>query len=110
MALSKEIVSKFVKSTKDDTKSIKKESFVHGMLSEDGKGVIFDGSNIVTPASITTNVNVKQPVTVMIKNHQAVVIGNATSDITINEDKSVANSTAAQVSAISDDDINALWK
>ena len=77
MALSSDLISQFVKATKDDKKS-KSESIVFGTIREyEGeKHVKLDGSEQLTPIITTTDINVDDRVTVMIKNHTAIVIGN----------------------------------
>ena len=117
MAISKTIITKFVKSTKDKTND-KKETFVQGRvepLGDGSYGVRIDGSNVVTPASMTTNVNMDQPVNVMIKNHRATIIGNVSSDTASNNDGSIANSTLiiglnSTIGRIPDKKITDLWK
>ena len=116
MAISKNIISKFVKSTKDTTDHKKKETFVQGKIEKlgDGYGVRIDGSDVVTPASITTNVNIEQPVNVMIKNHKATIIGNVSAESKAEEGSTVINSTAITslnniMVPVSYATINALW-
>ena len=116
MAISKNIISKFVKSTKDTTNT-KKETFVQGMVEKlgDGYGVRIDGSNVVTPASMTTNVNTEQPVNVMIKNQKATIIGNVSVNTKAEADSTVANSTLVislnqSMIPVSDATINSLWE
>ena len=116
MAISKEIISKFVKSTKDTTNS-KKETFVQGWVKPlgEGFGVQIDGSNIITPATMATNIDTEQPVNVLIKNHKATIIGNATGGTKADSDSTIANSTITKsltqaFVAMSDASINALWE
>lgn len=80
MALSNELISEFVKVTKDDTKK-KSETIVYGTVvkSEGTNYVKMDGSELLTPVTSTTNLEDKERVTVMIKNHTAVVTGNISS-------------------------------
>lgn len=80
MALSSSLISDFVKITKDDT-SKKGEVTVFGTVVKDEGStyVKFDGSELLTPATSTTNVEDGERVTVMIKNHSAVITGNITS-------------------------------
>lgn len=80
MALPSELISEFVKITKDDTPK-KSETIVYGTIveSDGSKYVQLDGSELLTPISSTTNVADKERVTVMIKNHTAIVTGNITS-------------------------------
>ena len=80
MALASNLISEFVKITKDDT-SRKSEVTVYGTVVKDGEStyVRFDGAELLTPATSTTNVADGERVTVMIKNHSAVITGNITS-------------------------------
>lgn len=80
MPLSTELISEFVKVTKDDTKK-KSETIVYGTVvkSEGANYVKLDGAEVLTPVTSTTNLEDKERVTVMIKNHTAVVTGNITS-------------------------------
>lgn len=77
MALSSDLISQFVKATKDDKKS-KSESIVFGTIREyEGeKYVKLDGSELLTPIITTTDIKAGERVTVMIKNHTATVTGN----------------------------------
>lgn len=80
MGLSNELVSKFVKVTKDNVE-VKKETTVYGTIVEynGSKYVKLDGSDLLTPYSSTTDVEPNERVTVMIKNHTAIVTGNVSS-------------------------------
>ena len=80
MALSSNLISEFVKITKDDA-SKKSEVTVYGTVVKDEAStyVKFDGSELLTPVTSTTNVEDGERVTVMIKNHSAVITGNITS-------------------------------
>lgn len=80
MALSNDLISQFVKSTKDD-KTTKKESIVYGTTVEyDGAMYVrLDGSDLLTPVSSTTSVASGERVTVMIKNHSATITGSTSS-------------------------------
>ena len=79
MALSNDLISQFVKITKDK-QDAKKETVVYGTIHKDVNGnencVNIDGSNISTPVSKTVVANEGDRVTVMIKNHTATVTGN----------------------------------
>lgn len=89
MELSNELVSQIVKATQDtDTKS--SESVVYGTaIVNDGViSVQIDGSTVTTPATTTTDVSDGDRVTVMIKDHSAVITGNISSPS--------ANSSAVQ--------------
>lgn len=83
MPLSNDIISQFVKITKDKTKDTS-ETVVYGTV-QDSKApnglnyVKIDGSDLLTPVLATTVVSPDDRVTIMIKNHSAVVTGNLTS-------------------------------
>lgn len=81
MALSSELISQFVKATKDDSSKDNNESTVYGTVKEyDGKKYVqLDGSDLLTPISSTTDSKADERVTVMIKNHTATVTGNISS-------------------------------
>lgn len=81
MALSSELISQFVKATKDDGSKDNNESTVYGTVKEyNGKKYVqLDGSDLLTPISSTTDTKADERVTVMIKNHTATVTGNISS-------------------------------
>lgn len=81
MALSSELISQFVKATKDDSGNDNNESTVYGTVKEyNGKKYVqLDGSDLLTPISSTTDTKADERVTVMIKNHTATVTGNISS-------------------------------
>lgn len=81
MALSSELISQFVKATKDDSSDDNNESTVYGTVKEyNGKKYVqLDGSDLLTPISSTTDTKADERVTVMIKNHTATVTGNISS-------------------------------
>lgn len=80
MALSDELISQFVKITKDDSKK-KTDTMVYGTIVEyDGdKYIKIDGSELLTPITPTAKVENDERVTAVIKDHQVVVTGNITS-------------------------------
>lgn len=80
MALSRELISEFIKVTNDEVE-IKQETTVYGTIVEyeGSKYVRLDGSDLLTPISSTTDVEADERVTVMIKNHTAMVTGNISS-------------------------------
>lgn len=80
MALSNDLIKQFVKATKDDTKT-KKESTVYGTIVEHNgsKYVQLDGAETPTPISSTASANVGERVTVLIKDHSAIITGNLSS-------------------------------
>lgn len=86
MSLSSDLISQFVKITKDD-KKVSKETTVYGTIVYDGKPYVkLDGSTVLTPIVTTTNVKDRERVTVMIKDHTATVTGNLSSPSARNED------------------------
>lgn len=79
MALSSDLISQFVQVTKEEKQS--KETTVYGTIVEynGGKYVKLDGSELLTPISATADALKDERVTVMIKNHTAIVTGNLSS-------------------------------
>ena len=80
MALSSDLISQFVQVTKDE-KQEKKETTVYGTIVEynGNKYVRLDGSELLTPISTTADAIDGERVTVLIKNHSAIVTGNMSS-------------------------------
>lgn len=93
MELSNDIISQFVKLTNTEQK-VQNEATVYGTVVtyNNQNYVQLDGSEVLTPISTTTNVSDGERVTVMIKNHQAIVTGNITAPSATNKDvEDVAN-------------------
>lgn len=115
MPLSKDLVSQFVKSTKDNDKKNNKETFVTGELVKKENGQYWAkiyGSEQLTPVTIPTNVSRTKPVNIMIKNHTAHVIGNISTDADNSYEDSgdIFNDTSSGSSdSIWDGYIEALW-
>lgn len=80
MPLSSELVSQFAKLASNKPKE-EKESTTYGttVIQNGNKYVKLDGSELLAPASFTTNIADGERVTVLIKNHMAIVTGNITS-------------------------------
>ena len=80
MALSEELVANFVKST-NDKKTTSSEATVYGTVKIEGdkKYVQIDGSSIKTPVNTTSDISDDDRVIVLIKNHEATIIGNVSS-------------------------------
>lgn len=83
MALTSDLISQFVKVTKDKPK-VKQETTVYGKVVErDGvKYVMLDGnedSGLLTPMSTTVDAEVGERVTVRLKDHTATITGNVSS-------------------------------
>lgn len=80
MGLSSDLISQFVKVTKDEEPA-KPESTVYGTVKVyDGATYVqLDGSDLLTPVSTTADANDGERVTVLIKNHTATITGNISS-------------------------------
>ena len=80
MSLSSDLISEFVKVTKDDEKP-KSEAIVYGttVVYEGSTYVKLDGSELLTPVSTTSTTKNGERVTVMIKDHTATITGNMSS-------------------------------
>lgn len=80
MSLSSDLISEFVKVTKDDEKP-KSETVVYGttVVYEGSTYVKLDGSELLTPVSTTSTTKNGERVTVMIKDHTATITGNMSS-------------------------------
>lgn len=111
MALSSNLVSKFVKAAKGTTKITKKETTVYGKITEvkvkdDGSYVYYvllDGSPAPIPVSkFTAIVDANERVTVLIKDHSAIITGNISSAGT-----SLVNKYTLSIPI---DTIKALWE
>lgn len=80
MGLTADLISQFVKVTRNTSKT-KNETVSYGTIVEKN-GVTYvclDGSDLLTPVSATADTIPGERVTVMIKNHRAVVTGNISS-------------------------------
>lgn len=79
MGLSFDLISEFVKIT-NDKKESPKEGMVYATIvnGSDGKFVKIDGSDLLTPMDTTTDIEDGERVTLMIKDHKAIVTGNVT--------------------------------
>ena len=80
MFLPEELISQFVKTTKDSVPK-KKETTLYGTIVQNGSSnyVQIDGSNVLTPITSTADAKPGERVTVTIKNHSAIVTGNMSS-------------------------------
>lgn len=80
MALSKDLISQFVKAT-NDNKDQAEETTLYGTIVENGgvRYVRLDGSELLTPYTSIVAVNVGERVRVSIGKHTAVVTGNISS-------------------------------
>lgn len=80
MSLSNDLISQFVKVTKDE-KTVDTGTTVYGTtVKVDGVTYVkLDGSDQLTPVTTTTNIEEDERVTVLIKDHTATVTGNVSS-------------------------------
>ena len=89
MALSADLISQFVKMTRDETKKVS-EGSVYGTVKsynfKQGPTVQLDGSDVVTPVNSTVKLEVGERVIVSIKDHTATVIGNLTTQAARSDD------------------------
>lgn len=111
MPISNNLILDLVKNTKNKTKNTKKETFVQGEIVRNENGEVcvkIYGTEIATPVSLTTNVDASKPVTVMIKNHTATVIGNVSTE-TVQSENNIINSTAS-ISYIEASVITEMWE
>lgn len=101
MPLSSELVSQFVKITKD-TKRTKVETTVYGtVVNYNGsKYVRLDGSELLTPVTMTVDAEAGERVIVRLKNHTATVTGNITSPAARVETVKVAIDSVAGVEEV----------
>lgn len=82
MALSNDLISQFAKITKDE--KVTTDKVVYGTIVDDNDGVyvIIDGSDIPIPiettTDTTTHIGKDERVSIMIKDHRAVITGNFT--------------------------------
>lgn len=93
MSLSTELVSQFVKITRDE-KQTGKETTLYGTAVEHGGSIYvrLDGSDQLTPISTTADIKAGERVTVLIKNHTATVTGNVSSPATrIDDTREIGN-------------------
>lgn len=80
MSLTNDLISQFVRATADDREPAKESTVYGSTVEHDGRiWVKLDGSELLTPISTTTDAKPNERVTVMIKDHTAVVTGNLSS-------------------------------
>ena len=110
MTISNNLILDLVKKT-NNKKNTKKETFAQGVIVRNEKGEVcvkIYGTDVATPVSLTTNIDANKPVTVMIKNHTATVIGNVSTDVNEAEN-SILNSTQSDIVYIDEATINEMW-
>lgn len=99
MGVSSELILELVKATKSNDK-VKDESTTYGtMVKYNGAMYVqLDGSDLLTPVSITADAKDGERVTVLIKNHNAIVTGNISSPAARTEDVQNAAQDASNAS------------
>lgn len=87
MSLSNDLISQFAKAT-NNIPEMQKETIVYGTIVKQDTGdfVKLDGAELLTPVTSTTVVKNGERVTVIIKNHVAIVTGNISSPSAQNGD------------------------
>ena len=85
MALTSDLLSQFAKATKDTSKPTS-ERIVYGVVQKDTSKVKIDGSDIEMPVNTSVFVAEGDRVSVLIKNHEAVINGNISSPAARDED------------------------
>lgn len=87
MSLSQDIITAFAKITNDNKKD-NKETVLYGttVIQNGSRYVRIDGSNELTPVQSTAIIRSGARVTIMLKDHQAVVTGNLTDPSASSED------------------------
>lgn len=92
MSLPAELLSQFVKVTKDDKKTTNEATVYGTTVVHNGTTYVqLDGSDVLTPVSTTADTKNGERVTVMIKNHTATITGNISSPAARTGDLSDAN-------------------
>ena len=100
MPLSNDLITQFAKVTNDKTE-VKTETTVYGKVvekSEDGKTakVQLDGSDMLTPVTLTADAAVNDRVAVEISKHKAKALGNATSPSATSQTVTEVNNVATE--------------
>ena len=95
MDLNSILVSEFAKITNDNKETVNEGTTVYGTYRVDGDGayVQIDGSDTRTPVATTSEARNGDRVTVLIKNHRAIITGNLT-------DPSASGKTVENLSAV----------
>lgn len=109
MALTSDLISQFVKVTKDKPK-VKQETTVYGKVVERDsvKYVMLDGnedSGLLTPMSTTVDAEVGERVTVRLKDHTATITGNISSPSARTDDVQEIGNKIAEVELLMADKV-----
>ena len=133
MSLSNKVITDFVKTTTNN-KTKKQDTIVKGrIVKKVGNGPYCvklaeypDNNDTLIPARVGNNIDISQPVNVLIKNHTACVIGNVSTGEVSNGTKVSFNKFQSTTilnsffgsstnddnsfSALSEEDVNTIWK
>lgn len=130
MSLSNKVITDFVKTTSNN-KTKKQDTIVKGWIVKSITGVYsvklaeYSDNDTLIPARVSNNIDIDQPVNVLIKNHTACVIGNvSTSEVSTGTKISFNKKTTtllnsffgsstddkSSFSALSEEEINTIWK
>ena len=130
MSLSNKVITDFVKTTSNN-KTKKQDTIVKGWIVKNRTGVYsvklaeYSDDNTLIPARVSGNIDIDQPVNVLIKNHTACVIGNvSTSEVStgtkislnskhttlLNSFFGSSTDDTSSFSALSEEDVNTIWK
>lgn len=132
MSLSNKVITDFVKTTSNN-KTKKQDTIVKGWIVKNKTGVYsvklaeYSDDNTLIPARVGNNIDINQPVNVLIKNHTACVIGNvSTSEVSTGtkvsfnkfQSTTLLNSflgssdtaNGNSFSALSEEEINTIWE
>ena len=112
MELSKDLVKQFA-GLMNTPESKKDTPYLFGtaIVNESGINVKIDGSQYITPASSTIGVKNNDRVAILLKNHKAIIMGNATSPAysgAQTDDKFATTEQLESVSGVSSDVIDAI--
>lgn len=133
MSLSNKVITDFVKTTTNN-KTKKQDTIVKGrIVKKVGNGPYCvklaeysDNNDTLIPARVGNNIDISQPVNVLIKNHTACVIGNVSTGevstgtkVSFNKFQSTtllnsflgsSTNNENSFSALSEEDVNTIWK
>lgn len=131
MSLSNKVITDFVKTTSNN-KTKKQDTIVKGLIVKNLTGVYSvklaeypNNNDTLIPARVGNNIDISQPVNVLIKNHTACVIGNvSTSEVSagskvsfnkinttlLNSFFGSSTDDTSSFSALSEEDVNTIWK
>lgn len=133
MSLSNKVITDFVKTTSNN-KTKKQDTIVKGLIVKNPTGVYSvklaeypNNNDTLIPARVGNNIDISQPVNVLIKNHTACVIGNVSTGevstgtkVSFNKFQSTTllnsflgssdTANGNSFSALSEEDINTIWK